>query len=95
MDDKEQTNANQSISEKSKELSSIHKNNVNSDNSENVVDSNTTTCSINHEKALDSSSDPIFSKDATKKTPNGMQNNDVSLTLVNKSICYTLFSIWS
>ena len=95
MDDKEQTNANQSISEKSKELSSIHKNNVNSDNSENVVDSNTTTCSINHEKALDSSSDPIFPKVSTKKTPNGILNNDVSKTLVNNSIFYTLFSIWS
>ena len=91
MDDKEQTNAKQSISEKSKELSNVHKNDTNSTNSENVADSNTTTCSINHEKSLDLSSDPIFPKDSTIKTPNGIQNNDVSKTLVNNSICYTLF----
>lgn len=91
MDDKEQTNAKQSISEKSKELPNVHKNDTNSTNSENVADSNTTTCSINHEKSLDLSSDPIFPKDSTIKTPNGIQNNDVSKTLVNNSICYTLF----
>jgi len=76
LDDKEQTNAKQSISEKSKELSNVHKNDTNSTNSENVADSNTTTCSINHEKSLDLSSDPIFPKDSTIKTPNGIQNND-------------------
>jgi len=76
LDDKEQTNAKQSISEKSKELSNVHKNDTNSTNSENVADSNTTTCSINHEKSLDLSSDPIFPNDSTIKTPNGIQNND-------------------
>lgn len=88
MDDKEVTNAKQSISEKSTELTSIHKKYVDSNNSEIVADTNTATCSISQEKSLDSSSDPIFSKDSPKITPNGLQNNDVSKTLVNNALYY-------